>query len=247
MISKDRCYEPLPIILKNKDGIEQLFNPDENGMYNLTDIHKRLGLPPKKSPSQWNNNHSRYLAGSGNFQSQKGTGAATHATEAATIAYAMWVSDDFYMLVLNTFVAVRNNALAAALVASNLAEEHREMMQKNSRIVERFHRWMNADKLDWQKTALICGIEKPNKAKCALIDRGYIDYYHETKIFAGVRKRITQYYPTPKGEREGIRSRDMGLMGEQLYFTRKARSWLSDVSDRVNEHAAQLKVRDFDI
>ncbi|HFI9393698.1 TPA: KilA-N domain-containing protein [Escherichia coli] len=43
-----------------------------------------------------------------------GDGGGTWATEAGTVAYAMWVSPDFYLKVIRAFIALRNDKVSEA-------------------------------------------------------------------------------------------------------------------------------------
>lgn len=72
---------------------------NDQRMWNLNEIHRVLGLPASKMPSEWNNKIRTQLDRSGNFRTVNGDGGGTWATEAGTVAYAMWVSTDFYLMV----------------------------------------------------------------------------------------------------------------------------------------------------
>ncbi|MDX5672372.1 KilA-N domain-containing protein [Escherichia coli] len=227
--------QALPIVLKDILGKMHEFKP-ENGMYNLTDIHKRLGLPNNKRPGQWDNTISRYLAGCGNFHTQKGTGAATLATEKGCIAYAMWVSPIFYELVVDVFITVRNDAQLSLEVSAKLADEYQELLKQNSRILKRLDSWASSDKLNWQKSALLCGIERPNKARESLFEKGYIRKVN--RLHYG--KLITEYLPTNKGYQYGITEKYLGWSGNQMHFTASGRDWLSRMANQINDHAAGI-------
>lgn len=220
--------QALPITLKDSSGAMHEFKPDPKGMYNLNDMHKRLRLSDRKEPSQWRTSISRGLQSSENLQ--KVDKVASFATEKAAIAYAMWVSYEFYMVVVDVFIAVRNNALASAIVSAELAGEQQALVKQNSRIVNRFYRWMKSETLSWDKAALLAGIEHPNKAKLSMFSRGYLR--KTTRLHYG--KQITEYLPTEKGERVGIVSKYLGWAGYQFHFTKLGRKWLSDVSDQIN-------------
>jgi len=115
------------------------FAPNSEGYWSLNDIHATLGLEDNKQPWRWRtkiafkfrclqildapeNNDSRLQIldarpdgithlindAAGNL------GEQTLASEAATIAYAMWVSDEFYMLVIHGFALLRSIAISSA-------------------------------------------------------------------------------------------------------------------------------------
>lgn len=110
--------ELLPIVIEG-----QTFVANTDGMWNLNETHRELGLPDTKAPSQWRNAVADELRASANLQIIDKVG--TLATEAGTIAYAMWVSTDFYLMVVHAFVAMRNSAIRDAktkdaLLAANM-------------------------------------------------------------------------------------------------------------------------------
>lgn len=218
--------KPLPILIK---GIE--FKPDAAGMYNLTAMHKELELPDAKAPRKWNNSIKRHLANRRNFGSSEGNKGGTYATERGTIAYAMWVSPEFYSLVVDTFIAVRNNALASAIAQAAIADEYKSLLKQNARMVNRFSKWISAKLLNWDKSALLAGINNPYKAKQSMLDKGYLRTVG--RLHCG--KQITEYLPTEKGRNVGISSRYMGWNGDQFHFTKEGREWLSRMSDQINE------------
>jgi hypothetical protein len=109
----------LPITI---NGIE--INPTKDGLYSLNEIHKASGSSDKKAPSEWNNNISRSLLASGNFRKVDKKGS--FGTEQAAIAYAMWVSLDFYMLVVSVFITVRHSLLAQIEVTRHAQAQRHE-------------------------------------------------------------------------------------------------------------------------
>ncbi|GKW05530.1 hypothetical protein [Pectobacterium carotovorum] len=109
---------PLPIII---DG--HSFIADSNRMWNLNEIHRVLNLAENKRPSEWNNAIRTKLDRSGNFRTVNGDGGGTSATEKGTIAYAMWVSTEFYEMVMDAFIFMRNDAVLRERVAVLQANE----------------------------------------------------------------------------------------------------------------------------
>ncbi|GKW27882.1 KilA-N domain-containing protein [Pectobacterium brasiliense] len=113
----------LPIIINGHS-----FTCDENQMWNLNEIYRTLDLPDSKRPSEWNNQVRTQLDRSGNFRTVNGDGGGTWATEKGTVAYAMWVSTDFYSLVIDAFVFMRNDAIMRERIAILQADEaHAEL------------------------------------------------------------------------------------------------------------------------
>lgn len=99
----------LPIVVNGKS-----FHCDSNRMWNLTEMHKELGLPDAKRPYNWRTVVSTHLERAANLRVVHGDNGGTWGTEEATIAYAMWVSVDFYMTVIRAFIAVRNDNISKA-------------------------------------------------------------------------------------------------------------------------------------
>ena len=94
----------LPIVIEG-----QIFKPNAEGLWSLNEIHKTLNLSEAKRPSEWSNAVSAELLASGNFRKVDKVGS--FADELGAIAYAMWVSTDFYLMVAGAFLAMRNSAV----------------------------------------------------------------------------------------------------------------------------------------
>ncbi|WP_313700361.1 KilA-N domain-containing protein [Pantoea sp.] len=110
--------EALPIAIENHS-----FFCNEQRMWNLNEIHRVLNLHDNKAPSQWNNKVREALSNSGNFQSIEGKNGGTWATEKGAIAYAMWVSPEFFEMVVDAFIFMRNDAVLRERVAVLQADE----------------------------------------------------------------------------------------------------------------------------
>jgi len=108
--------EALPIVIENHS-----FVCDDQRMWNLNEIHRVLQLPDNKAPSQWRDAIAREMTSSANLHSSNGNGSL--ATEAGTIAYAMWVSTSFYLMVIEAFIFTRNDAVLRERVAVLQADE----------------------------------------------------------------------------------------------------------------------------
>lgn len=94
----------LPVIV---DGYHWACNQDR--MWNLNELHKELELPSAKEPGQWRSSVRTLLDQDANLHvAHGGSTPGTWATEEAAIAYAMWVSPDFYLKVIRAFIALRN-------------------------------------------------------------------------------------------------------------------------------------------
>ncbi|WP_440811114.1 KilA-N domain-containing protein [Pseudomonas syringae] len=221
----------LPISLPNDKGELHTFEANDDGMYNLTDIWRTLELPKSKLPSQWDNESKRYLSQNGNFHSANSQDKNTLATEQGTIAYAMWVSTEFYMLVVNTFIALRNDSIASAVVLAKLNKEQRGLLQRSARSLSLLDHMFRRPRLRWKELALLAGIEHPIKCKDVLLRRGYIKEETGTND-AG--RSITQVVPTAYGQRHGIVPVWAGLMGWQFAFNHVGRDWVIRHADTMN-------------
>jgi len=114
----NNIIDALPIVIENHS-----FMCNDQRMWNLNEIHRVLQLHDSKTPSQWNNKVREALSNSGNFQSIEGKNGGTWATEKGAIAYAMWVSPEFFELVVDAFIFMRNDAVLRERVAVLQADE----------------------------------------------------------------------------------------------------------------------------
>lgn len=148
----------LPIVIEG-----QTFKPNEDGMWSLSTIHQTLALDPAKIASKWNNEIRTALDQSRNFVIERGgANPGTWATEAGTIAYAMWVSPDFYLMVIRAFIAMRNSAV-------------RELRHKDALLDANMPKATTLDLkargagLTWTEACRVAGIQQPRLALEALV------------------------------------------------------------------------------
>ncbi|MFT2330023.1 KilA-N domain-containing protein [Escherichia coli] len=222
--------QALPIVLKDASGKMHEFK-SENGMYNLTDIHQLLGLPKNKLPSQWRNEVSREFERNANLHSYNKRGACILATEAATIAYAMWVSIEFYMLVVNVFIAVRNDALLSAKVASKLSDEQRDFLRENSAALKEWKRLKAKTHWTFYEAAKLAELEHPHIARIYI--HAFMSFYTEhTSTIRG--RRRTEFIVTPKGEEAGFFSTKSSDAGIQLRVAKSGLEWLISNREEIN-------------
>ncbi|HBP9047721.1 TPA: KilA-N domain-containing protein [Escherichia coli] len=110
----------LPVIV---DGYHWACNQDR--MWNLNELHKELELPSAKEPGQWRSSVRTLLDQDANLHvAHGGSTPGTWATEEVAIAYAMWVSPDFYLKVIRAFIALRNDKVSEAKA---LAQDSKEL------------------------------------------------------------------------------------------------------------------------
>lgn len=148
----------LPIVI---EGLT--FKPNEDGMWSLNTIHQTLKLDPAKIASKWNNEIRTALDQSRNFVIERGgANPGTWATEAGTIAYAMWVSPDFYLMVVCAFIAMRNSAV-------------RELRHKDALLDANMPKATALDMkargagLTWTEACRVAGIQQPRLAMDVLV------------------------------------------------------------------------------
>ena len=110
--------EALPIVIENHS-----FICNDDRMWNLNEIHRVLELPDSKEPGQWRSSIKERLIKDANLHVLAGRNGGTWATDEATVAYAMWVSDDFYLMVIRAFIFMRNDAVLRKRVAVLQADE----------------------------------------------------------------------------------------------------------------------------
>lgn len=131
------------------------FSPESTGLWNLNEIHKRLNLPESKEPSQWRTKVSTHYDRSANLQTVNGDGGGTFATEEAAIAYAMWVSIEFYSMVVRAFLTMRTQAVIEA--------------KEKARYKQAFMSKLIAQGVSWREACKNAGITNPELAKKYLV------------------------------------------------------------------------------
>lgn len=148
----------LPIVIEGRT-----FTPAANHSWNLNEIHSGLDLSSSKAPSEWRNAVAQELKHSGNLRSENGgTSPGTYASELGTIAYAMWVSTEFYLMVAGAFVAMRNSAIRDAktkdaLLAANMPKATTLDLKARGA------------GLTWTEACRVAGIQQPRLAMDVLV------------------------------------------------------------------------------
>jgi hypothetical protein len=216
---------PSPVALMGKT-----FAANQDRMWHLNEIHKGLDLPNSKSPSEWRNAVSMELRTSGNLRSLDGSG--TFADELGTIAYAMWVSTDFYLMVAGAFVAQRNNAVSELRHKDALLDAN---MPKAS-VLDMKARGAG---LTWTEACRVAGIQQPRLALEALVSMKAFVYSldnfgtrdgsprpHKKGFEVGAFVKVSSDF----GNREGWRVKPRGL------------DWLREKAQEINLNVAEAKV-----
>ena len=152
----------LPIVIEG-----QIFKPNAEGLWSLNEIHKTLNLSEAKRPSEWSNAVSAELFASGNFRKVDKVGS--FADELGAIAYAMWVSTDFYLMVAGAFLAMRNSAV-------------RELRQKDALLDANMPKATTLDLkargagLTWTEACRVAGVQQPRLALAELVKMKWFVY-----------------------------------------------------------------------
>lgn len=217
--------ELLPI---NIEG--HTFKPNAEGLWSLTEINKAL---PEltKPPAQWRGRDRDYFDSCANLHSSNGNG--THATERATIAYAMACSLDFYVMVVDAFVAMRNHAIGESRRKDALLDAN---MPKASTLDMK----ARGAGLTWTEACRVAGIQQPRLAQDALVSMGSFVYPidnfgdrvgtprpHRSGFEVGAFVKTS----TDFGNREGWRVKPRGL------------DWLRNKSGEINLKVAGTKAQ----
>ncbi|BCV41360.1 MAG: hypothetical protein Sw1PiTSA_14570 [Shewanella algae] len=107
--------------------------PNEDGMYDLNDIHRAFKLPNSKLPHQWRHRVRDSLSRRAKLRFGVSTSPSGHrlnhtwATQEALYAYAMWCDVEFYMVVVNTFTALTNGDIEKAQeIAQTVVSVHEQ-------------------------------------------------------------------------------------------------------------------------
>ena len=215
---------PIPVSLMG-----QTFSANADRMWHLNEIHKGLDLPDSKSPSKWDNEISRALEASRNFVKVDKVGS--FADELGTIAYAMWVSPEFYLMVASAFVAMRNNAVGELRTAKTLLDAN---MPKASTLDMK----ARGAGLTWTEACRVAGIQQPRLALEALVSvkvfaypvdnfgtRGGSPRPPKSGFDSGAFVRASSDF----GNREGWRVKTAGL------------DWLRSKAEKINLTVAETK------
>ena len=215
---------PIPVSLMG-----QTFSANADRMWHLNEIHKGLDLPDSKSPSEWRNAISMELRTSGNLRSLDGSG--TFADELGTIAYAMWVSTDFYLMVAGAFVAMRNSAVGELRSAKTLLDAN---MPKASALDMK----ARGAGLTWTEACRVAGIQQPRLALEALVSVKVFVYPVDNfgtregsprPPKAGFDSGAFVRASSDFGNREGWRVKTAGL------------DWLRSKAEKINLTVAETK------
>ena len=234
MSVSDNTVELLPIVIEG-----HTFEPNAEGLWSLNGIHQSLNLDPAKEPSEWRNEIQVELSNSGNLRNKVGRYGGTLATEPGAIAYAMWVSTAFYLMVVRAFVTMRNDAVVSARMAAI------ELVEKDALLADNMPKasalMLKADGLgiSWTDGCRASGVLQTRLAKDVLV---------AAKVFRKVwdhDKGDDVIEPSPKCFQDGLFKRAKGLHGnlEGWRVTAKGVNWLTERSSKINEGVRELTAK----
>ncbi|MGE5949204.1 KilA-N domain-containing protein [Klebsiella pneumoniae] len=202
----------LPVVV---NGYSWECNQDR--MWNLNELHKALDLPANKEPGQWRSSIKERLIKDANLHVLAGRIGGTWATEEAAIAYAMWVSDDFYLTVIRAFIALRNNSVVKA---SNLAKQNAKMEPISTA------EFAKLDSFGWSLTdtmkkaqvtnpKLVMKVLKSGKFHNPFFCKGPLRDLSDSGIRANVKGKQSGYWKAPEGDgrynRDGVKALRKGF------------------------------------
>jgi hypothetical protein len=211
----------LPIVIEG-----QTFKPNEGGMWNLNEIAKTLNV---REPGQWRNAVQAALIKDANLHVSHGNG--TLATEEGAIAYAMWVSTDFYLMVIRAFIAMRNSAV-------------RELRHKDALLDANMPKATTLDMkargagLTWTEACRVAGIQQPRLA-LEFLAKGTM-FVHVCDDFGS---RTGQIRPKQQGFSSGAFVAISSDFGNREGWRVKPRGldWLRANTETINVGVAEAK------
>ena len=211
----------LPIVSEG-----QTFKPNEDGMWNLNEIAKTLNV---REPGQWRNAVQAALIKDANLHVSHGNG--TLATEEGAIAYAMWVSTDFYLMVIRAFIAMRNSAV-------------RELRHKDALLDANMPKATTLDMkargagLTWTEACRVAGIQQPRLA-LEFLAKGTM-FVHVCDDFGS---RTGQIRPKQQGFSSGAFVAISSDFGNREGWRVKPRGldWLRANTETINVGVAEAK------
>ncbi|SAM32434.1 hypothetical protein [Pseudomonas sp. 1 R 17] len=215
----------LPIVIEG-----QTFKPNDDGMWNLNEIAKTLNV---REPGQWRNAVQAALIKDANLHVSHGNG--TLATEEGAIAYAMWVSTDFYLMVIRAFIAMRNDSILSARMALLAAADAKSQLATAAPKVDLVDRRLLGIGVPWNEACRMAGVTKPQLAKRYLVQtKAFVCRDHPTEYRQILKPSARgfdggwfKYCSTQHGNDDGFR------------VTAKGLSWLQGKAMEINTAIAE--------
>lgn len=216
--------ERLPIVIEGKT-----FTPNPEGLWSLTEINKAL---PEltKPPAQWRGRERDYFERCANLHSVNGDQGGTWATERATIAYAMACSLDFYVMVVDAFVIMRNDAILSARMASLALAEKDKLLADNMPKASALMLKAAGHGISWTDACRAAKIKQPGLAKQYLLAIKKFCKRFDHDLGVDVIR------PNPQAFELGYFKRHVGPYGsmEGWKVSDRGVNWLEKRADEIN-------------
>lgn len=160
-------------------------------------------------------------------------GSGTVATEPGAIAYAMWVSTNFYLMVVDAFVAMRNHAIGESRRKDALLDAN---MPKASALDMK----ARGAGLTWTEACRVAGIQQPRLAQDALVVTGAFVYPLDN-----FGSRVGSPRPRKQGFEVGAFVTTSSDFGNREGWRVKTRGldWLRSKAEEINLNVAEEKAR----
>lgn len=212
----------------------------KGSLWSLTNINKVL---PKftKPPAQWRGREREYFERCADLHVVHGDQGGTWATERATIAYAMACSLDFYVMVVDAFVAMRKDAVLSARMASLALVEKDKLLSANMPKADTLMHKASTIGLSWAEACRTAGIINTGLAKTYLVYKGRFVYKeHPTESRSVIEPKSSGFYygffkrcSTNYGNFDGFRVTAKGL----VWLEARAK----EINDSCRRHIAEQR------
>jgi hypothetical protein len=212
----------------------KVFESNEDGFLDLNEICKGCSLGNNKLPSEWKNKVKSALVGTDNIRVvtlPRATGEVrakfgTLATEKGAVAYAMWVSVDFYIQVVDSFVALRNGEVekAISIASDTMSEADAHYLKRQARLKGMF----------WSEASAYSGITNPLICKQMLLSHPKFNYFDEDGNVNEEDAVATRYFYN-RGNKF--------TKSVRLCVTVEGRKWMRDNSNWFNNATELFKIQ----
>ena len=169
----------------------------------------------------------------------------TDKATAMTIAYAMWVSPDFYLMVVHAFVTMRNDSILSARMALLAAAEADTKLAKAIPKVDLVDRRLAGNGVPWNEACRMAGVTKPQLAKQYLVHiQRFISKDHPTEYKTILKPSATGFAggffkscSVSYGNDDGFRVTAKGL----AWLQGKAQEINTAIAERARRKAAERR------
>jgi hypothetical protein len=209
------------LLLKDSKGSSSYY-PSNNNLFNL-----RVAKPP----AQWRGRDREYFERCADLHTVIGDQGGTWATERATIAYAMACSIDFYVMVVDAFVTMRNDAIMSARMSSLALVEKDKLLADNMPKATALMLKARAHGISWTDACRAARIERIQLSKRFLASQGKF----RTVFDHDKGQDVLQ--PIALGFERDLFRRHTGLFGnvDGWKVTDRGLNWLVEKSQWINE------------